>query len=376
MKSASHKKSKAQTPTKAKTQTQTPKKQATKQKVAAASQTQQPAVTPAVTSVAPTSVGAGPNVTFRIGADGKVRYHALENDKDRKKYKGHYIAMTPEKFAVLKNAGKRWDSEKVTDVASMKNYTKATAPANVPLVDRTRTDRTGEPLATFDNSPHAEPITINNRRHDKAKVAGSYDRDHRPSNAAQNDEYGARTGRKGWTVAMPHTEMHIPLTTTYGGNQDTLDTDVNGQRAERKKLDAKHLSRAFYKDTFYVLDASKGEDYSTVQSRDKKSTTQVPELNLKNDVNRIRQIGADRTAFRKNVQMFAESKGKPRRRGIDPNAPGHLYSYSGPAKTNDGKPKIGSFTYTKDPANRTQGQIIADAFRQRLVDEGHAKLVG
>jgi len=286
------------------------------------------------------------------------------------------VEMSNQDFALWKNAGKRTPSNKVTDPATGKSYSydaanqqfyefDKTQPnqrgAVVPnkegwlfssenkkmldrlnkgdLIDRRRQDRTAQnsPLLPFDVGPYEQNTNINGKVYPKlpkAQGAWTANNDHIPSGESlnkRNPMFAAPTPayKEGATIAVDDPNMHKHYSPTYGGRQNTQDSDTGGGSNSRINLDVNRPAAAFHRDTFSMLDKTQNQNYSPNH----------PNLDLTQHNNRLRQMGAYRTLYRHNTRLNQQLGNT---RGVDPNDPGRTYIEAP-------NPHVGSFTYTTRP---------------------------
>lgn len=309
---------------------------------------------------------AAPLVTFRLDNDMKVHYAAREDC-------GHcaYVSMEATKFALWKGAGKRWESDKHTDLTTGQNYRAQDVPRGVRTVDRSRAAYTGH-ARPFDGAPYTTTLTLKkaggkpNRVIQPIRYAGPYERDHGPSGAALRKADSRAAVAAGWTTSISR-EIHRKHSTTWGYRNNLTDVGANGRPMKRSEYDARYRAAAIYRDTFELLEGTKGWDFSKVD-RAGGGSQSVPALDLTVPGNRLSQIGAARLAVRKNAQIHATNP----RRGADLSAPGQEYTRHS-ASTKKGR-DAGTYRYSTVPGT-TQGALFATRLMNLLVAEGHAEPV-
>lgn len=316
-------------------------------------------------------------VLIKVGPKGKIQY-IRNTPQDRSKQRGNFLAMDAKEFATFKSGGKRTPSQKVMDPASLARYHydegekrfyhwdkserggrgKAVAKqlnrslllrlAKNQLVDRRRPDRTTEILRPFDVGSYRK-ITEVPQRVDKLSGLKPWtpkgrdvNRDHVPSGQSLNLRKGTGAYPEGITIALPNPEMHRTFSPTYGGKQRTKDQIV-GKKRKRVEIDSEHPNLAVYRDISFMLDATRGQDYS--------SSHQM--LDLSKSENRFRQLGSYRYLTRLNVKQHSHLGPG---RGFDPSSQGWDYSYDSPSK---------SFSYTELP-KKTTGEQLSELFEQEL----------
>lgn len=318
-----------------------------------------------------------PRVKVRIDENGKVHYAARENDPNKT-----YLDMSPEEFKTFKGAGKRWGSNKKTDLDTMQNYafnkktskyhqydktqkggfgSEITDPQTLlrlasqetsgRLLDRSRDDRRQQKLLPYDVGHYKSKATDSKMDFltKKKEVDGfkKSNRDHIPSGESLNQRNGGgketRAYKEGLTIAIPNKTMHKVFSDTFGGRQSTQDVLDKTKRA-RKEQDSQFPALAAHRDIETMLDKTEN-----------KKLGKHALLDLTKASSRQAQLGGYRTLYRQNVKMNAVD-GK---RGVNPKA--HAYDFVG-STTKDGT--IGPFTSTK--GSGTQGEKISAMFTSRL----------
>ena len=334
-------------------------------------QAQQGAVMPQVTTP--------PRIKFRIDAEGKIRYETREDATARQQHANAYMSMDPKDFATFKNAGKRYGSNKLTDVATMQSYvhhggqyykfdktkdgnrgdlvqdqgaiTKLHTSGG--LLDRSRTDRTTQNLAPFDVG-HYQSKPVGSKMDVMSTKSENFgaNRDHVTSGESLRQRGGDIAYKQGLTIAIPNNEMHMPHSATYGGRQGSKDK-VGGVEKKRVEHDALHPTLAFHRDADTMLSRTKNGNYGHVHAS----------LDLTKPDNRVKQVGAYRTLYRGNVKMFKADN----TRGVDPGVQAHDFVHT--PKPNG---KIGKFSSTQTTGNVSQGTKIASNLSTHLKDTGKA----
>ncbi len=318
-----------------------------------------------------------PRVKFRLDENGKVQYAAKEKNPFQS-----YMEMSPGEFKTFKGGGKRWGSNKVTDLETMTNYAQNKTTGKYYefdkskaggfgkeivdsqhiqrlkskegtdwLLDRSRTDRRKETLLPYDVGHYkAKP---GNSKMDvltgmkEASPFKTSNRDHIPSGESLNQRNGGgketRAYKEGLTIAIPNDTMHKTFSPTFGGRQTTKDK-VGSVTDTRKKMDTKYPALAAHRDIETMLSRSENKklgDHSL--------------LDLSKTQSRQTQIGAYRTLYKQNVKMNASDS----TRGVNPKD--QAFDFVGASNK---KGSIGSFTSTKGTGN--QGQKIATMFTGHL----------
>lgn len=348
-----------------------------------------------------------PKVKFRMDDAGKVHYWQTDNTQARSDHNDRYVEMSGSDFATFKNAGKRGSSNKMMDPSTGARYVydkpskqfyqydktaqnkrgvavNQTLNAQLrqnkkskQLVDRRRDDRTGGDLLPFDVGHYKSVPTgskFDKLTGKKEPTGFKSNRDHVPSGEslkqrATTTSNGTKAYNEGLTIAIPDVAMHKPSSATYGGRQATKDKVDGGTPTQRKLVDKSHPAMAFHRDVTTMLDRTENKNLS-VQNGAKHSY-----LDLSNQENRVRQLGAYRTLYRGNTRMNSSDP----TRGVNPNDTAYDLSHT-PGKLG----KIGSFSYTKTtpptatvtggppPTAPTQGSRTVGFFQSALKKTGKA----
>jgi hypothetical protein len=378
-----------------------------------------------LTPVAPPSTGPTPapqlgtptnhdpkNMLFRISDTGKFEY--LGNTApNRQQYAGQYLEMAPQDFALFKNSGKRTASPKIMDPVTLEKYAfdesaqqfyawdpsqsnrRGAAISLLPgfgntpsqnqqlldrlhqgeIVDRRRADRTGESLMPFDVGPYKQAVSL--PKATDPSVSRSYqqltgitawtaqgrevNRDHIPSGESLNQRGDPGAYNQGITIAIPNPEMHVPYSPTYGSDNSPskgMQDEYQGQMQRRVLLDRDSPAAAAYRDTSFMLSSTENQDFSSSHKR----------LNLTKPKNQLRQLGGYRELYRLNVKLNAHLGKK---RGLDPGVPAIDLKHQMRQKAASRR-RTGKFQYI-DVSGKTQGQLFAELYHQRLLNTKRAK---
>jgi hypothetical protein len=349
---------------------------------------------------------------FRISATGKFEY--LGNTApNRQQYVGQYLEMAPQDFALFKNSGKRTASPKIMDPVTLEKYAfdesaqqfyawdpsqsnrRGAAISLLPgfgntpsqnqqlldrlhqgeIVDRRRADRTGESLMPFDVGPYKQAVSL--PKATDPSVSRSYqqltgitawtaqgrevNRDHIPSGESLNQRGDPGAYNQGITIAIPNPEMHVPYSPTYGSDNSPskgMQDEYQGQMQRRVLLDRDSPAAAAYRDTSFMLSSTENQDFSSSHKR----------LNLTKPKNQLRQLGGYRELYRLNVKLNAHLGKK---RGLDPGVPAIDLKHQMRQKAASRR-RTGKFQYI-DVSGKTQGQLFAELYHQRLLNTKRAK---
>lgn len=316
-----------------------------------------------------------PQVQFRIDERGKVRYHARDDSNTRAS--STYVTMSPHDFAHYKNAGKRYKSEKWTDMTTMQSYVRDNsgqffmhqkgsdpkgqiAPNQNELnqrfsdglmLDRSRKNRIGQSLEPFDlghykSKPNGSRMDVLSGKKENFKA----NRDHvvsgeslkrRAKNAGLNPNAAYK---EGLTIAIPNDYMHKRHSPTFGGRQGSQDT-VDGKKAPRVQHDTVEPGLAFHRDVTQMLDRTQGQNLG-------------PRFDMSQSDNKMKQHGAYRKMFKESVKMNANDSS----RGFNPSGSGFdLQHVLNPKK----QANIGTFTSTKNNST-TIGKQMANSLMAKL----------
>lgn len=361
-----------------------------------------PSSTPAATAPA---AAARPQMNLRIDDKQKVHLAELDSPNTRTNNKNNYVTMGADDFVSFKNGGKRTGSNKVTDPQTQKHYaydaqTKKfyefdkTKPGNKgapvdasqnsalqgrldknELVDRSRPERNAkrDEIQPGDVGPYhkdAQPKPGTNLSHLKdARADFNMNRDHVPSgeslnrrNPGNKDPY-----KQGITVAIPDDNLHKPHSVTYGSRQKATDTLAGPQPTTHARVDydAKHPASAFNRDMNHLLDKTQGQKLA--QGHERADTQQ--KLDMTQPDSRLNMIGAYRYAGRTNVKL---NENVDSGRGYDPQSPAHSAQIAQTRTSKTSANEQPDFKYTPVPG-KTQGELISQDLRGRLVNEGHAQ---
>jgi hypothetical protein len=314
-----------------------------------------------------------PDVKFRLDDRGKVHYHARDSDTTRQA--STYQTLSAPDFVKFKNAGKRYQSEKVTDSTTMQSYVvrngqfyehqKGNDPqgalaANQPdlkkrydddlFIKRSRTNRIGQTLEPFDlghykKAPPGSRMDSLTGKKENFKA----NRDHvvsgeslkRRAKKANKDAQAAY--KEGLTIAIPNDLMHRPHSATYGGRQGSKDT-IDGVTKPRVEHDAEKPAHGFYRDVKTMLDRTTGKNLGG-------------RFDMTDKANKLTQLGAYRKLFKANVKMNSDTS-----RGINPAEPAYQVTHTPGAKKPD---NVGTFSSTKDQS-KTMGEQMRGLLTSKL----------
>lgn len=363
-------------------------------------------------STAPTTP---PRVQARIDDRQKIHLASQDTPATRLQHKNDYFSMDGGDFVNFKNGGKRTGSNKVTDPLSGKNYAydkqtgqfyefDKTRPGNKgnpvdaqnnaalkqqldnkQLLDRSREDRnsTNNPLMPGDVGPYAKNVLVNPNnpnsqlvRVGDARADFNTNRDHVPSGESLNQRNTHLPNKdpytQGVTVAIPDDNLHKPHSLTYGSRQKAKDklAGQNPTEIRRLQYDAANPSSAFHRDTNHLLDKTYQQDLFNPA---KDSAALKHQLDMNNPDSRLNMIGAYRYAGNVNVKL---NQNYGPGRGYNPQDAGqtsHIH-HTTPAGTKKLVNDQHQLTYTPTTTpGQTQGQLISDSFRNRLINEGFAQ---
>ncbi|MDC0714785.1 hypothetical protein POL68_40425 [Stigmatella sp. ncwal1] len=358
-----------------------------------------------------------PRVQVRLDERQKFHQQTLDTPNTRLQHKNDYFEMDANQFVTLKNGGKRTGSNKAWDPASGKNYAydkqsgqffefDKTQPGNKgapvsaqqnaalkqsmtdgKLLDRSREDRnsTSTPVRPGDVGPYEKNVRVNpNDPNSELKhVSGTKadwntNRDHVPSGESLNKRNrlpgqaaDAKTDayKEGVTVAIPDDRAHKSHSLTYGSRQGYKDADPSGNRTStRVDHDAAHPASAFHRDSNHLLNSTQGKD---LYNPAKDAGTHQPRLDMNQSDSRLGLIGSYRYAGSVNSKL---NQNIGPGRGYDPSAPAESYTPSSTAPGSKRKYDKIDVAY-QDVPGQTQGQLISNSLRDRLVNEGFAQNV-
>ncbi|MFE8598140.1 hypothetical protein [Archangium violaceum] len=365
-----------------------------------------------------------PRVQARIDDRQKIHLASQDTPATRLQHRNDYFSMDGGDFVTLKNGGKRTGSNKMTDPLTGKNYTydkqtqqfyefDKTRPGNKgnpidpqnnaalkqqldthQLLDRSRADRnsTKNPLLPGDvgpykknllvdpNNPKSELVRVND-----AKADFNSNRDHVPSGESLKRRNAGGPAQQvydqGVTVAIPDDKLHKSHSLTYGTRQKA--DDIVGQSPtpgqtpptmKRVDYDAANPSSAFHRDSTHLLDNTYQRD---LFNHGKDNTALQQRLDMNGADSRLNLIGAYRYAGNLNTKLNANYPNE--NRGYNPQDAAQTARIHG---TTPGGSKNGpiydkhQFAYTPTTTpGQTQGQVISNSFRDRLVNEGFAQNV-
>jgi len=354
-------------------------------------------------------------IWVRMDPHGKVHYQHSDDAAQQSKHHVDYFSIPDDKFAIWKGAGKRTESRKVTDPKTGKSYyhDKTTGTfyhwdrtktggqgeevdngwlahywgnnsqsrlkarlATGELIDRRRDDRTAKssPLLPFDVGSYSRDVVHKGKtlahRLPTADGVWNANNDHIPSGQSLKDRNQGDASQdayaEGAVIAIP-AQAHKDHSPTYGGRQKTTDQEPGssgkvGSKRTRESGDADHPGRAVHRDTLYMLDQTKNQDYSgtdggTLDPKHK------DKLNLNKPESRLRQMGAYRSLYRINVK-FHQHLGQDR--GFDPDEAAQEFG-SAPTKA-AASGHVGQFKHHR-VEGRSQGEQIRNKFRRLLEEE-------
>ncbi|SEU08129.1 hypothetical protein [Stigmatella erecta] len=356
-----------------------------------------------------------PRVQVRLDERQKFHQQTLDSPNTRQQHKNDYFDMDAAQFATLKNGGKRTGSNKAWDPATGKNYAydkqsgqffefDKTKPGNKgapvnpqqnaalkqslsdgTLVDRSRQDRnrTDEPVRPGDVGPYEKNLRVrpNDPSSELKHVSGTKadwntNRDHVPSGESLNKRNrlpgqapDAKTDayKEGVTVAIPDDRAHKAHSLTYGSRQTYKDADPAGNRTTtRVDHDANHPASAFHRDSHHLLNTTQNQN---LFNPGKDATPHQTPLDMAQPDSRLGLIGSYRYAGSVNSKI---NQNIGPGRGYDPSAPAESFTPASTAPGGKRKYDKIDVTYQNVP-NQTQGQVISNSLRDRLINEGFAQ---
>ncbi|WP_225413235.1 hypothetical protein [Stigmatella hybrida] len=368
-----------------------------------------------VPNLTPAAPNTPPRVQVRLDERHKFHQQTLDSPNTRTQHKNDYFEMDAAQFATLKNGGKRTGSNKAWDPATGKNYAydkqsgqffefDKTKPGNKgapldpqqnaalkqsldngTLVDRSRPDRnsTSEPVRPGDVGPYEKNLRVrpNDPSSELKHVSGTpadwnTNRDHVPSGESLNKRNrlpgqaaDAKTDayKEGVTVAIPDDRAHKAHSLTYGSRQKYKDADPTGNRTTtRVDHDASHPASAFHRDSHHLLNTTQNQN---LFNPGKDAATHQNRLDMTQPDSRLGLIGSYRYAGSVNTKI---NQNIGPGRGYDPSAPAESFTPSATAPGAKRKYDKIDVTYQNVP-HQTQGQVISNSLRDRLINEGFAQ---